>query len=118
MAQLCRRIAALGGIDQIICLQQLSLIHIFMYMGLVAIGNFTQPSYELSYAFKLMRLMILTLTALFNLWGFIAGQVIMMLLIAFNHSVSGGSYLYPLIPFHWRALKGVLIRRTMNNANS
>ena len=49
---------------------------------------------------------------------FIAGQVIMMLLIAFNHSVSGGSYLYPLIPFHWRALKGVLIRRTMNNANS
>ena len=91
---------------------------VIMYMGLVAIGNFTQPSYELSYAFKLMRLMILTLTALFNLWGFIAGQVIMMLLIAFNHSVSGGSYLYPLIPFHWRALKGVLIRRTMNNANS
>ncbi len=91
---------------------------VIMYMGLVAIGNFTQPSYELSYAFKLMRLMILTLTAIFNLWGFIAGQAIMLLLIAFNHSVSGTSYIYPLIPFNWRALKGVLIRRTMNNFNS
>lgn len=91
---------------------------VIMYMGLVAIGNFTQPSYELSYAFKLMRLNILTLTAIFNLWGFILGQAVMLLLIAFNHSVSGGSYIYPLIPFNGRALKGVLIRRAMDDENS
>ena len=91
---------------------------VILYMGLVAIGNFTQPSYELSYAFKLTRLLILALTAVFGAWGFWAGQAVLVLLLATNRTVSGGSYLYPLFPFDAKALRGVFLRGPMNKENS
>ena len=91
---------------------------VILYMGLVAIGNFTQPSYELSYAFKLTRLLILALTAVFGAWGFWAGQAVLVLLLATNRTVSGGSYLYPLFPFDAQALRGVFWRGPMNRENS
>ena len=84
---------------------------VVLYMAFVAITNFAQPSYELGYAFKLCRMMILILTAVFNLWGFIAGLVITALLISFNKTVSGRCYLYPLIPFDGKALSSLLFRK-------
>lgn len=84
---------------------------VVLYMAFVAITNFAQPSYELGYAFKLCRMMILILTAVFNLWGFIAGLIITTLLISFNKTVSGRCYLYPLIPFDGKALSSLLFRK-------
>ena len=86
---------------------------VILYMGFVTVGHFTQPSYELSYAHKLMRILMLVCIALLDVWGFVLSQVIMFLLIATNRTVSGGSYLYPLIPFRPRALAGVLLRRSI-----
>ncbi|MCI9273593.1 MAG: spore germination protein [Clostridiales bacterium] len=71
-----------------------------LYMAFVAIANYSQPSYELGYALKFMRILILILTALFNIWGFVIGCLVTILLISFNKTLSGKSYLYPLIPFH------------------
>ena len=56
-------------------------------------------------------MMILILTAVFNLWGFIAGLIITTLLISFNKTVSGRCYLYPLIPFDGKALSSLLFRK-------
>ena len=81
------------------------------YMAFVAIANFSQPSYELGYAFKFLRLMILLLTALFGVYGFISGFVIFLVLIVTNKTVGGKSYLYPLIPFDGKALRSLMIRR-------
>ena len=61
-------------------------------------------------------MMILILTAIFNLWGFIAGLVITALLISFNKTVSGRCYLYPLIPFNGRALTSLLLRKPITKA--
>ena len=91
---------------------------VIMYMGLVAVGNFAQPSYELGYAFNLCRIMLLVLTWLLNLWGLILGILIIILLLATNKTVSGKSYLYPLIPFNGAALKRLLVRCRMSNKNS
>lgn len=91
---------------------------VIMYMGLVAVGNFAQPSYELGYAFNLCRIMLLVLIWLFNLWGMILGILIIILLLATNKTVSGKSYLYPLIPFNGAALKRLLVRCRMSNKNS
>ncbi len=91
---------------------------VIMYMGLVAVGNFAQPSYELGYAFNLCRIMLLVLIWLFNLWGMILGVLIIVLLLATNRTVSGKSYLYPLIPFNGAALKRLLVRCRMSNKNS
>ncbi len=85
---------------------------VILYMAFVAIANFTQTSFELGYAFKFLRIMLLTLIAFFNLWGFVVGTVLILLLMVTNRTVNGGhSYLYPLIPFSGRALLSLFFRR-------
>ncbi len=83
---------------------------VLLYMAFVAIANFTQPSFELGYAFKLCRMLLLILTALFNLWGFAAGCLIIVSLIASTRTISEKSYLYPLIPFNGPVLLRMLLR--------
>lgn len=85
---------------------------VILYMSFVGIANFTQSSYELGYAFKYMRIILLVLTALFNLWGFLGGCILVLVLIASNVTLNGKrSYLYPLIPFNGRALSRLFFRR-------
>lgn len=91
---------------------------VVLYMAFVAIANFTQPSFELGYAFKLFRMLLLVLTALFNVWGFGAGVLLMILVAASTPTVTGRNYLYPLIPFRGRALLRLLIRMPIHRSNS
>ncbi|MCR4614725.1 MAG: spore germination protein [Clostridiales bacterium] len=86
-----------------------------LFMAFVAIANFAQPSFELSYALKLSRIMLLILTAAFNLYGFIAGILIILLTIATTKTVSGKNYLYPLIPFNKKALANLILRKPISN---
>lgn len=91
---------------------------VVLYMAFVAITNFAQPSYELGYAFKMCRMMILILTAIFNLWGFIAGLAVTALLIATSKTISGRCYLYPLIPFNAKALSSLLLRKPITKSKN
>ena len=86
-----------------------------LYMSFVAIAGFTQPSIELSYSFKLMRIMLLLATYFFKLWGFIIGTILVVVFIATNKTVTGKGYLYPLIPFNWKALKTHLYRHRLRS---
>ncbi len=84
---------------------------VILYMAFVAIANFTQRSYELGYAIKFMRIILLVFTAIFGLWGFIGGTVLILVLLLTNKTVNGKrSYLYPLIPFDLKAFKTLFIR--------
>ncbi|MBR2353359.1 MAG: spore germination protein [Clostridia bacterium] len=84
---------------------------VILYMAFVAIANFTQRSYELGYAIKFLRMGILTLTAIFGVWGFLGGVLASVLLIATNTTLNGKrNYLDPLIPFRPRALWSLLVR--------
>lgn len=84
---------------------------VILYMAFVAIANFTQRSYELGYAFKFLRMGLLLLTALLNLWGFALGCIGILLLLLTNATVSGSRrYLYPLLPFNGKALRSLLFR--------
>ena len=85
---------------------------VILYMAFVAIANFTQTSFELGYALKFMRILLLTLIAFFNVWGLVAGVLLILVLIATNKTVDGTrSYLYPLIPFSAGALLSLFVRR-------
>lgn len=66
---------------------------VMLYMAFVAVANYTQPNFELGYALKFIRLLLLMLTALFNWAGFAAGCVIVICSICFNRTLSGRSYL-------------------------
>ena len=90
---------------------------VLVYIAFVAIANFAQPSFELGYAFKLMRVLLLILSAIFSIWGFIGGIVIMLVLIATTEPLAG-HYLYPLYPFNWKAMKHLLFRQPINRDNT
>lgn len=81
-----------------------------LYMAFVAIANYTQSNFELGYALKFMRLMLLVLTELFELPGFIVGILAVCIFIGTNKTVSGNSYLYPLIPFSGKQLKRRILK--------
>lgn len=84
---------------------------VILYTAFVTIANFTQTSYELGYAIKFMRLLILILTYLLGGWGLLTGTLIMLTLIVTNKGIKGSrSYLYPLIPFNPKSLLSLIIR--------
>ena len=66
---------------------------VMLYMSFVAVSNYTQPNFELGYALKFMRLLLLILTSILNLWGFIIGTVIVICSVVFNRTLSGKNYL-------------------------
>ena len=76
-----------------------------LYTAFVTVANYSQASFELGYAMKFMRILILILTALFGIWGYAAGMVLTICAIIFNRTIAGKSYIYPLIPFRWKELR-------------
>ncbi len=81
-----------------------------LYMAFVTIANYSQSSFELGYALKFMRVIILILTSIFDVWGYAAGLVLSVCAIIFNKTIAGKSYVYPLIPFQWSELKKRILR--------
>lgn len=86
---------------------------VMLAMAFVAIANYTQANYELGYALKFMRILNLVLTQIFGMWGYIAGLIIFALALLTNKTISGQSYLYPLIPFDKAKMKNRFFRRRM-----
>ncbi len=91
---------------------------VLVYMAFVAVANYAQHSYEMGYAFKLCRFMLLILIWLAGWWGFGLGVVIILVLIATTKPLVGRGYLYPLIPFNGRALRAILHRRPISRENT
>lgn len=79
-------------------------------MAVLALAGFTQPSIELGYAIKFMRVLILIGVAIFGLWGALAAVAINLTVLATTKNIVGTSYLYPLIPFHWDTLRHLIFR--------
>ena len=91
---------------------------VLVYMAFVAVANYAQHSYEMGYATKLCRMALLVLIWLWDWWGFAAGVVLTLVLIATTKPLVGKGYLYPLIPFDRRKLLRLLYRRPINRHNS
>lgn len=88
------------------------------YMAFVAVASFTQPSHELTYAFKLFRILFLLCTWLLHGWGLLLGMAIMLLTLVTTRTAVGGRYLYPVVPFNGRALLRLLFRQPISRHNA
>lgn len=86
---------------------------IMLYMAFVAVANYTQVSLELGYALKFMRIILICLTAAFGLWGLLGGVLFVIVLIVTNKTISGKSYIYPIIPFNARQFLRRFFRVTL-----
>ena len=82
---------------------------ILFYVAIGALGAFVTPSYELGLANKMFKLFIIVGTALLGLWGYIGTIVVGLIFLATMKSF-GMPYLYPLIPFNFKALLKSVIR--------
>lgn len=79
-------------------------------MAVVALAAFTQPSIELSYAMKFARILMLIGIEIYGILGAVGAAVISIIVMATTKTLSGDSYLYPLIPFNWTKLKRLIFR--------
>ena len=69
---------------------------VLVYMAYVSIASFAQPSFEMGYAFKIMRVVLLLLIALLDWWGFAVGMVLWLVLLFTTKPIDGKGYMYPL----------------------
>lgn len=91
---------------------------VMLYMAFVAIAGYTQVSFELGYAFKFLRIMLLILTAIFGTWGYVIGIILSILTMVTNKTLLGTSYIYPLIPFNAKKLFRHVFRVSLPRAKN
>ncbi len=81
-----------------------------LYMAFVAMANYSQPGYELGYAIKFMRMLLLVAVALFGIWGFAFGTAFTVWLILSTKIEGKKGYFWPIIPFSPKGLGRLLFR--------
>ncbi|MFP3489295.1 spore germination protein, partial [Staphylococcus sp. SIMBA_130] len=82
---------------------------VILYVSIAAIGSYATPSYELSIANKLVRLLLLFLVFFFRVPGYMIGITAIILFLVALRPLNT-PYLWPFIPFNPKAFIQVLIR--------
>ncbi|MDN4074623.1 spore germination protein [Fictibacillus terranigra] len=82
---------------------------VILYVAVAAIGGFSTPSYELSIANKMLRLLLLILTAIFQVPGLVGGSTVLILYLCSMKNLNT-PYLWPFIPFNAKAFLQIVIR--------
>ncbi|WP_066192976.1 MULTISPECIES: spore germination protein [Gracilibacillus] len=83
---------------------------VMLYLAVVVMGTYATPSYELSLANRVTRLMLLLITALFGTKGFVLGSTCYLLYLVHLKTFYIG-YLWPFIPFDAKSFLQVFIRQ-------
>ncbi len=78
-----------------------------------AIGSYITPSYELSLANKIAKLLLIIVVFIFGIYGLVFGLLALTIYLASLKSF-GRPYLYPLFPFNFKALLQQLFRKPYN----
>lgn len=91
---------------------------VLIYLAFAAIANSVQPSYEMGYAVKLSRMFLVTMSMALDIWGLVAGFVILFIVLLTTKPIIGKSYLYPLIPFNKHDFISFWYRRPINKKNT
>lgn len=89
--------------------------HVILLMSVVIIGSMEQISMELLYAVKLGRMLLYTLTWFFTGIGAAVGFAICVLVLLTHRTITGYSYLYPLIPWDGHKLYRIFVKSRKNN---
>ena len=80
------------------------------YGAATLLANVSISSQEFSDAIRLYRLLIVILTGIWGIPGFIVGVILVFVSMIKTKSFGNKSYLWPLVPFNWSALSRILFR--------
>ncbi|QKS71032.1 spore germination protein [Paenalkalicoccus suaedae] len=83
---------------------------VILYVAISAVGMFATPSYELAFAMKIMRILLITAVAIAGLPGFVIGLTVMMLFISTRKALET-PYFWPFIPFYPIACLDIFFRK-------
>lgn len=89
---------------------------VVMYTAIAAVASFMIPSYEFSWAIRIVRLFLLLATAAFRLPGFILSTLFVFIYLLRTKSM-GVPYLWPLIPFNAKEMLNVIVRTPVSVRN-
>lgn len=81
-----------------------------LIMAVVALASFTQPSIELGYGIKFIRILMLIGAHAAGWIGVAAAFIVSVVVVATTKTIVGTSYLYPLIPWDGVKLKRLIFR--------
>ncbi|OXM17542.1 spore germination protein [Paenibacillus herberti] len=82
---------------------------VILYMAVAAVGMFATPSYELSLANRVVRLLLICLVAVFHVPGLVVGWTAVFLILVMQRSFNR-PYMWPFIPFDARGMLKILLR--------
>ena len=83
---------------------------ILLFCAVGSIGGFATPNYELSLTNKYIKVMMILSVMFLNIFGFVIFNICLWIYLA-RLKPFGMSYLYPLIPFDFKAFIQFLIRK-------
>ncbi len=89
------------------------IVESILFTAFITIAGFSLPSFEMSYALKFERILLLLLTQFFGLWGLLGGGLFLFICMLNIKTLSGRGYLYPLIPFNPKAFLELFVRFPM-----
>ncbi|MBL4954076.1 spore germination protein [Neobacillus sp. YIM B02564] len=85
---------------------------VILYVAVAGIGTFTTPSYELSVANKIARMLLMLAVAFFHLPGFVIGCTLWLIFLA-NMRALNTPYLWPFLPFEPRGFMQIIFRQSI-----
>lgn len=85
-------------------------VEILFYAAVTLLASLSIASIEFSDGLRIYRLFLVICTALFGLWGFAGGLLLVLLSVLTTPTFGNMSYFWPLFPFNWKALKTLLFR--------
>ncbi|MBQ7774481.1 MAG: spore germination protein [Lachnospiraceae bacterium] len=105
-------LSIIGGliIGDIAVQLQWATVEVLFYAAITLLTTLSLASIDLGDALRLYRMFLLIATVIFGIWGFAIASILIILSLATTPTFGGMSYLWPLFPFHWGALKTLLFR--------
>lgn len=82
---------------------------VVLYLAVAAVGSFATPSYEMSLANRLIRVILLIATGFFHVFGYVISVTLLILLLT-TMKVYTTPYLWPFLPFSARSFRDVILR--------
>lgn len=85
---------------------------VILYVAVAGIGTFTTPSYELSVANKIARMILMIFVAIFHTPGFVIGSTILLIFLVYTRALNT-PYFWPFLPFEPKGFLQIVIRRAV-----
>ena len=84
-----------------------------LFTAFITVSSFSLPSFEMGYAMKFERILLLLLVQAFGIWGLIGGLIFLFIFMLGIKTLSGRCYIYPIIPFKPKAFAELFLRFPM-----